>query len=46
MPAERSLVRDVATPLYCIDGFQTSSKETGASSLPMDIALARLIAMG
>ena len=35
IPTGRMLVPDVSVPLYCIDGFQTSSKETGASSLPM-----------
>ena len=35
VPSERSLVPDVKTPLFCIDGMQTTDKTTGVSSLPM-----------
>jgi len=35
IPAERKLVPDVRTPLFCIDGMQTTDKTTGISSLPM-----------
>ena len=35
VPKDRMLVPDVAIPLYCIDGFQTTDKETGVASLPL-----------
>lgn len=35
VPSSRSLVPDVTTPLYCIDGFQTTDKDTGVNSLPL-----------
>jgi hypothetical protein len=35
IPAERALVREVSCPLYCIDGMQTTDKESGVNSLPL-----------
>ena len=43
IPAARCLVPDVSTPLFCIDGFQTTDKETGKSSLPLFLSRADLL---
>ena len=43
MPAERCLVPDVSTPLFCIDGFQTTDKDTGKASLPLFLSRADLL---
>ena len=43
IPPERSLVPDVATPLFCIDGMQTTDKTTGVSSLPLFFSRSELL---
>lgn len=43
IPAERKLVPSVRTPLFCIDGMQTTSKDSGVSSLPMFFSKAELL---
>jgi hypothetical protein len=43
IPAERCLVPDVKTPLFCIDGMLTTDKTTGVESLPMFFSKAELL---
>jgi len=43
VPADRSLVPDVRTPLFCIDGMQTTDKTTGVNSLPMFFSKSELM---
>ena len=43
IPPERCIVRDVSCPLFCIDGFQVSDKESGANSLPLFLSRADLL---
>ena len=43
VPSERALVPNVNVPLFCIDGFQTTAKDTGVSSLPMFFSRAELL---
>ena len=43
IPAERCLVPDVRTPLFCIDGMQTTDKTSGIESLPMFFSKAEIL---
>ena len=43
VPSSRALVPDVKVPLFCIDGFQTTAKDTGVSSLPLFFSKAELL---
>ncbi|EOD06721.1 hypothetical protein EMIHUDRAFT_121193 [Emiliania huxleyi CCMP1516] len=41
IPQERALVQRCSTPLFCIDGMQTTATESGATSLPIFFSKAR-----
>lgn len=43
IPESRRLVPDIAVPLFCIDGLQTTDKTTGKESLPMFNSKAELM---
>jgi len=43
IPAERALVPGVSMPLFCIDGMQTTAKDTGVNSLPLFFSKAELL---
>ena len=43
IPSEKMLVPDVKIPLFCIDGMQTTAKDTGVSSLPLFFSKAELL---
>lgn len=43
IPESRRLVPDIAVPLFCIDGLQTTDKTTGKESLPMFNSKAELL---
>jgi len=43
IPKDRALVTVIATPLFCIDGLQTTDKDTQVSSLPLFFSKADLL---
>ena len=43
IPKDRALVTVIATPLFCIDGLQTTDKDTQVSSLPLFFSRADLL---
>ena len=43
IPASRALTREIYAPLFCIDGFQTTDKDTGVNSLPLFLSRADLM---
>jgi len=43
VPNERALVANVKTPLFAIDGMQTTDKDTGVNSLPLFFSKAELL---
>mmetsp|Transcript_39084 Transcript_39084/g.116997 ORF Transcript_39084/g.116997 Transcript_39084/m.116997 type:complete len:294 (-) Transcript_39084:58-939(-) len=43
IPQERALVQRCSTPLFCIDGMQTTATESGATSLPIFFSKAELL---
>jgi len=43
IPNDRRLVPDVRTPLFAIDGMQTTNKDTGVASLPLFFSKAELL---